>query len=137
MYVDVFDSKNVFPMFSKPMDHEDPLTQDLECIVCLSLPDQDQDCLHVFSCQQHHLLCRTCLTPQIRSCPLCRQDFHKMKPQRNYLAERLISQQIKYSKKSAQEEKMVNPASTSIMIGNHFLIEFILNFDSHFLKSLV
>ncbi len=110
-----------FNLLSKPSDHEvDLLTQDLECIICLSLPDQVQDILHVFSCQQHHLICKACLTPQIRTCPLCREDFKKIKPQRNYLAERLIVQKIKFSKKSEKEKS--NEASRYSILGNHSII---------------
>ena len=82
----------------KPQDTG--LCQDLECTICLELPDTTKAASeHVFSCQQHHIICQGCLQHKILSCPVCRQDFLKAKPQRNYLAERLIRQQLEFQQK--------------------------------------
>ena len=67
-------------------------SQDLECTICLSLPEAIKDAGQMFSCQQHHMICRECLRPEIQACPVCRQDFQLVSPLRNYLAERLVRQ---------------------------------------------
>lgn len=56
---------------------------DLECLVCLEVPNG-----LVYSCQNEHLLCLTCL--QVDKCPACRQDFVQLPLKRNTLAEAKI-----------------------------------------------
>ncbi len=56
---------------------------DLECLVCLEVPNG-----LVYSCQNDHLLCLTCL--QVDKCPACRQDFVQLPLKRNTLAEAKI-----------------------------------------------
>lgn len=66
--------------------------KDLECIICKDLPEKKPGAsLYVYSCAQAHLLCQECLS-RIQKCPLCQQNFVLNKPQRNYLAERLLDQ---------------------------------------------
>jgi hypothetical protein len=58
----------------------------------------------MYSCQQHHIICDECLRPEIKSCPTCCQDFHQTKPQRNYLAERLVRQHLESQNVSKEKE---------------------------------
>ena len=64
---------------------------DLECVICQSIPESDKGNLHIFSCQQHHLLCQTCLR-RVNKCPICKQDFGYISCTRNFLAERIALQ---------------------------------------------
>ena len=41
---------------------------DLECVICQSIPEPQSGNLHIFSCQQHHLLCHSCLI-RVNLCP--------------------------------------------------------------------
>ena len=86
----------------KPQDTG--LCKDLECMICLELPDTTKASEYVFSCQQHHIICQGCLQIKIQSCPICRQDFLKAKPQRNYLAERLIRQHMEIQQKQGSND---------------------------------
>ena len=69
------------------------MNQDLECCVCLSMPNTLEEKVYAYSCEQHHIICEDCLLrPEIQNCPLCRQSFEPKKPARHFLAERLIRQ---------------------------------------------
>jgi hypothetical protein len=65
---------------------------DLECVICQSIPEPERSgFLHIFSCQQHHLLCGSCAI-KVDQCPVCKQDFKTQSFQRNFLAERMATQ---------------------------------------------
>ena len=61
------------------------LINEFECPVCSELMISP---LQIFACSNDHFICSTCLAePQIKECPLCREDFKK-KPQRRLASER-------------------------------------------------
>ena len=63
-------------------------SRELECVVCYEVPLAPTQ---VFSCTEHHLLCRECKSNiNILSCPVCRQNFQRKPPTRNRLAEKMI-----------------------------------------------
>ena len=63
-------------------------SRELECIICYEVPLAPAQ---VFSCREHHLLCRECKSNiNIWSCPVCRQNFKRNPPARNRLAEKMI-----------------------------------------------
>ena len=41
---------------------------DLECVICQTIPEPQNGNLHIFSCQNHHILCNVCLL-RVDSCP--------------------------------------------------------------------
>ena len=80
---------------------------DLECVICQSVPEPENGNLHIFSCQQHHLLCHSCLR-RIEECPICKQDFKAISSQRNFLAERIALQMKQSNEKSQKVSKLGN-----------------------------
>ena len=61
--------------------------KELECVICLEVPHSR---LHIFSCNDHHLICQTCKDKNIKSCPVCRHVFGTSSPKRNRIAEKMI-----------------------------------------------
>ena len=61
--------------------------KELECVICLEVPKAGE---HIFSCDDHHLLCNKCNAMSITSCPVCRHFFGTSSPKRNRLAEKMI-----------------------------------------------
>ena len=61
--------------------------KELECVICLKVPKAGE---HIFSCNDHHLLCCKCNVKSITSCPVCRHVFGTSSPKRNRLAEKMI-----------------------------------------------
>lgn len=74
----------------------DDLVSELECIICLAVPDEPL----AFSCSNHHLMCHGCNEVVDDKCPICRQDFQKQPTTRNRLAEAMISRMNKKLKMS-------------------------------------
>ena len=67
--------------------HEEA-SRELECVICYEVPLASAQ---VFSCIEHHLLCNDCkFNRALLSCPVCRQDFQRIPPTRNRLAEKMI-----------------------------------------------
>jgi hypothetical protein len=86
----------LFQLGSHSQDEIDAMLQtqekacrELECVICLEVPKRET---HVFSCQQHHLMCSQCNARELESCPVCRQNFRVTRPTRNLLAEKMIEQ---------------------------------------------
>jgi hypothetical protein len=63
--------------------------RELECVICLTVPKRETQ---VFSCLEHHLMCSDCNKHRLESCPVCRQNFRRILPARNRLAEKMIQQ---------------------------------------------
>lgn len=63
---------------------------ELECVVCLSLPDSD-----ILQCENGHLLCKQCWRKVVDSqrsvCPTCRVKLNRDKPHRNRFAESCLA----------------------------------------------
>jgi len=74
-------------------DNNEERYPDLECVICLCIPKPQlgNDNFNVYSCCQHHLLCQNCLE-RVDSCPICKQNFKVLKPEKNHLAQRMIAQ---------------------------------------------
>ena len=69
-------------------------SRELECVVCFDVPGMNQ---HIFSCSKGHLICQECLSKldeENNRCPYCRENFDAKPPERNALAERLLSQEM-------------------------------------------
>ena len=80
-------SKIVEDEIKKPKRAYEELVDELECIICFTLPDETR----AFSCSNHHLMCHNCIGIFNDKCPVCQQDFRKNPPTRNRLAEAMIS----------------------------------------------
>jgi len=115
------------------------LAQDLECIICLTLPNTSKDNVKAFSCQQHHILCSGCLKLEVAKCPVCNEDFKVTRPQRNFLAERLIRQHLESQKLSpgsvsaaaaeGKWNKMIEWLDYGILERSHLRLIFTNTFD--------
>ena len=115
---DVFCSTYSHP-YRKPLDSG--LCRDLECSICLEMPDiikTESDSEHIFSCQQHHIICEGCLRLNIPDCPTCHQDFRQQQPQRNYLAERLIRQHLEFLMKKNTSDSFEIPIQGKVFINS-------------------
>ena len=71
--------------FNQVLQVQTDACKELECVVCLQVPRTE-----VFSCTEHHILCSDCKNKILRLCPVCRQNFAKIPPARNRLAEKMI-----------------------------------------------
>ena len=71
--------------FNQVLQVQTDARKELECVVCLQVPRTE-----VFSCTEHHILCSDCKNKILRLCPVCRQNFAKIPPARNRLAEKMI-----------------------------------------------
>ena len=66
-------------------DKNGQLINEFECPVCAEIMVAP---LQIFACSNDHFICSLCkMQPQIKECPLCREDFRK-KPQRRLASER-------------------------------------------------
>ena len=71
--------------FNQVLQVQSDARKELECSVCLQVPRTE-----VFSCTEHHILCSDCKKKILKLCPVCRQNFAKIPPARNRLAEKMI-----------------------------------------------
>ena len=64
-----------------------------DCPVCF---EQMKAPLKIFGCSNDHYICSECLkSPRIKCCPICREDYKTMKPQRRYRSEHILAALIK------------------------------------------
>ena len=60
-----------------------------ECPVCLEIMGAPKK---IFGCSKEHFICSECKeSPEIKRCPICREDFTAAKPQRRYQSEQLLA----------------------------------------------
>ena len=64
-----------------------------DCPVCF---EQMKAPLKIFGCSNDHYICSECLkSSSIKCCPICREDYKTMKPQRRYRSEHILAALIK------------------------------------------
>ena len=60
-----------------------------ECPVCLEIMKSPK---RIYGCSSDHYICSDCLqSPDLKCCPICREDYETVRPQRRFQSEQILA----------------------------------------------